>query len=346
VKLSVEQLPAFLARKENFKPVFFLSGEEPLQMMEAADAIRLAAQQQGYTEREILQVDNKFNWNSLLQSSNALSLFSEKKILDLRLMNAKPGIAGSKVLREYVSNLPSDKVLLIQMDKLDFRSKQAVWVKALDAAGVMIQVWKLSPQQTLVWVNKRMQQHKLRPTEDAVRFLADRIEGNLLAGAQEVKKLQLLYHEGEIGLEQVQASVSDSSRFNIFDLSNAVMLGDSQRIQHILYSLQQEGAAIPLVLWTLSNLSRQLYDVCYQLDNGGNEATIMRNIPYPQQKNFQIALQRMRYTADWHIILEKNASIDRLSKGQSEEGNKGVGRVWAGLLELSLLLSGVQVIQS
>jgi len=346
MKLSVEQLPNFLARKENLKPVFFLSGEEPLQMMEAADAIRLAAQQQGYSEREILQVDSSFNWHSLLHSSSALSLFSEKKILDLRLTNAKPGSTGSKVLRQYVANLPPDKVLLIQMDKLDFRAKQALWVQALDAAGVMIQIWKLSHQQTLVWVNKRMQLHNLRATEDAVRFLTDRIEGNLLAAAQEIKKLQLLYPEGEIGIEQMQASVSDSSRFNIFDLSNAVMQGDSQRIHHILHSLQQEGTAIPLVLWTLSNLSRQLYDACYQLNNGGNEATLMRSIPYPQQKNFQIALQRVRYSADWHIILEKNASIDRLSKGLSEEGNKGVGRVWAGLLELSLLLSGVQVIQS
>jgi DNA polymerase-3 subunit delta len=346
MKLSVEQLPRFLARKENFKPVFFLSGDEPLQMMEAADAIRLAAQQQGYTEREIFQVDNKFNWHYLLQSSSALSLFGEKKILDLRLSNAKPGMIGSKVLREYVSNPPSDKVLLIQMNKLDFRSKQAVWVKALDAAGVMIQIWKLSPQQTLTWVNRRLQQYGLRVNQDAVRFLTDRIEGNLLAGAQEINKLQLLYSEEEIGLEQMQASVSDNSRFNIFDLSDAVMLGDSQRIQHILHSLQEEDTPIPLILWTLSNLSRQLYEACYQLKNNGSQAAIMRNIPYPQQKNFQIALQRLKYTADWQIILSQNTTIDRLSKGLSEEGNKGMSRVWAGLLGLSFLLSGVEVIQS
>jgi len=346
MQLKVDQLENFLARKENFKPVFFLSGEEPLQMMEAADAIRLAAQELGFTEREILQVDKKFSWNELFQSSNALSLFSEKKVLDLRMTNAKPGIAGSKALREYVENIPADKVLLIQMDKLDFRSKNAAWVKALDKAGVMIQVWKLSPAQTLGWVANRMRKKKLQPSQDAVRFLTERIEGNLLAAVQEINKLPLLYGEGEISLEQVQASVSDSSRFSTFDLSDAVMMGDAKRTQHILHVLQQEDAAIPLVLWTLSNLSRQLYNACYQLDNGGNEATIIRAIPYPQQRNFKIALQRLKGHTDWQAILQQNADIDRLSKGLSEGGNKGVGRVWAGMLELSLLLSGVQLILS
>lgn len=343
MKLSAEQLPNFLARQENFKPVFFLSGEEPLQMMEAADIIRSTAHQLGYTEREILQVDKHFSWNSLLQSSNALSLFNDKKILDLRLPNASPGVAGSKVLREYLSNIPSDRVLLIQTDKLDARSKNAAWVKALDKAGVMIQVWKLSPAQTLGWVAKRLRQHQLQPSQDAVRFLAERIEGNLLAAVQEIKKLQLLYGVGEISLEQVQVSVSDSSRFSIFDLSDAVMIGDGKRIQHVLHHLQQEGAAIPLVLWSLSNLSRQLYSASFQLQQGENEAVIMRQIPYPKQKNFKVALQRLKYTKNWDIILLKNAEIDQLSKGLSEEGNKGVGRIWAQLLELALLLSSIQL---
>lgn len=344
MKLSIEQLPHFLSRKENFKPVFFLSGEEPLQMMEAADAIRSTAQQLGYTEREILQVDASFSWNRLFQSSSALSLFSEKKMLDLRLSNAKPGIAGSKALRDYVANLPADKVLLIQTDKLDFRTKNAVWVKALDAAGVMIQVWKLSPAQTVGWVANRMRQHKLQPTQDAVRFLTERIEGNLLAAAQEIDKLYLLHGEGEISLSQVQASVSDNARFSIFDLSDAVMLGDMKRISHVVRILQQEDAAIPLVLWTLTNVSRQLYDACYQLSKGENDATIMRKIPYPQQKNFQIALTRLKSTTDWQAILLHNADIDRLSKGLSDEGNKGKARIWAGLLELSFLLAGVSII--
>ncbi len=343
MQLKLDQLPNFLARKENFKPVFFLSGEEPLQMMEAADAIRSAAQALGFTEREILQVDSWFSWNELFQSSNALSLFSEKKILDLRMTNAKPGAAGSKALREYVDNIPDDKVLLIQMDKLDFRSKNTAWVKALDKVGVMIQVWKLSPAQTISWIANRMRQKNMLPSQDAVRFLTERIEGNLLAAAQEIDKLHLLHGEGGISLEQIQASVSDSSRFSTFDLSDAVMMGDAKRVQHVLHVLQQEDVAIPLVLWTLSNLSRQLYDACYQLEKGANEAAIIRKTPYPQQRNFTIALQRLKHHADWQLILQQNADIDRLSKGLSEEGNKGVGRVWAGMLELSLLLSGIQL---
>jgi DNA polymerase-3 subunit delta len=345
MQLKVEQLAKFLARKENFKPVFFLSGEEPLQMMEAADAIRSTAQKLGFTEREILQVDNKFSWNDLLQSSSALSLFSEKKILDLRMTNAKPGIAGSKALRKYVENIPADKVLLIQMDKLDFRSKSAAWVKALDKAGVMIQIWKLSPAQTISWVVNRMHQQNMQPSQDVVRFLTERIEGNLLAAAQEINKLHLLYGEGKINLEQVQTSVSDSSRFSTFDLSDAVMMGDAKRIQHILRVLQQEDTAVPLVLWTLSNLSRQLYNACFQLKNGGNEASIIRSIPYPQQKKFRQALQRLQYNANWQAILQQNVELDRFSKGLGENSNKELSRVWAGLLELSLLLLGTRIIE-
>ena len=344
MRLSVEQLPHFLARAENFKPVFFLSGEEPLQMMEAADAIRSTAQQLGYTEREILQVDNGFNWNCLLESSNALSLFSEKKILDLRLSNATPGVAGSKVLREYLANIPNDKILLIQTDKLDARAKNAAWVKALDKAGVMIQVWKLSPAQTSLWVANRIRQYGMRVNQDAVHFLSERIEGNLLAAAQEIQKLHLLYGAGDISLAQVQASVSDSSRFNVFDFSDAIMLGDSKRIWHILQHLQQEGVAIPLVLWILSNLSRQLYNACFQLKQGVNRTDILNQIPYPQRKKFQIALQRLQYNTNWNAILAKNAEIDRLSKGLSEEGYCGSDRLWANLLELALLLAGIQVI--
>ncbi len=343
MKLSAEQLGSFLSREENLKPVFFLSGEEPLQMMEAADAIRMAANKFGYTEREILQVETGFNWDSLTMSSCALSLFSEKKILDLRLSNSKPGKAGSNALREYVAKLPTDKILLIQTDKLDARTKNTAWVKALDNAGVMIQVWKLSPAQTLGWIAKRLRQNNFQPNQDAVRFLTERVEGNLLAAAQEINKLRLLYGEGSLSLEQVQESVSDSSRFNIFDLSNAVMMGNAHRVQHILYSLQQEGVAVQLVLWTLSDISRQLYDACFQLDQGVNQTRVMSKIPRPRQQSFQVALQRLRQSTNWQDILSRNAEIDRLSKGQSEEGNKGMGRIWAGLLELALLLSGANV---
>ena len=314
-------------------------------MMEAADAIRATAQRLGYAEREILQVDTGFNWHSLTMSSNELSLFSEKKLLDLRLSNAKPGKAGSDALREYVERIPPDKVLLIQTDKLDARTKNSAWVKALDKAGVMIQVWKLSPAQTMGWVAKRLRQHGLQPSQDAVRFLTERVEGNLLAAVQEMNKLQLLYGAGHIDVEQVQASVSDSSRFNIFDLSSAVMMGDAKRVQHVLHNLKEEGIAVQLVLWSLSDISRQLHDACFQLQHGMNETQVLSRIPRPRQQSFQTALRRLQHKANWQDILSLNAEIDRLSKGLSEVGNKGVTRVWAGLLELALLLSGIRVLQ-
>ncbi|MCK5901508.1 MAG: DNA polymerase III subunit delta [Cocleimonas sp.] len=348
MKVSAEHLPQFLEQPRNFKPIFFLSGEEPFQIMESADLIRQKAVQLGYTEREIFHVENaRFNWGQLAMSSSALSLFSDKKVLDVRLSNAKPSKEGVATLIRYAEHLPDDKVLIIQMGKLDYRAKNTKWVKALDRVGVMIQVWVLSPAKTLNWVAKRLRQFQLNPSQEAVRFLTERVEGNLSAAAQEVDKLQLLYGKGNLSLEQVQYAVSDSSRFNIFDLSTPVMIGDIVRVQHILRYLQQEGAAIPLVLWTLSNLARQLYDACFQLKQGANKAQIIGKIARPQQQHFQTALHRLnRPATNWQAILSLNGKIDRLSKGLEEGGNKGVSRIWTSLLALALLLSGVQILKA
>lgn len=344
MRLSPEQLPAFLDKSDNLPPVFLLSGEEPLQLMEAADAIRAASIKHGFDEREIMHVDTGFSWNSLAVSSNTLSLFSEKKLLDLRLGNNKPGKPGSDAIRGYLSHIPDDKILLIQAEKMDARSRNAAWVKAIDQAGVVTQVWKLSPAQTMGWVARRMRQQGMKPSQDAVHFLTERIEGNLLAAVQEINKLSLLFGQTEIDFKQVQAAVSDSSRFTIFDLSTAIMLGDSNRVQHIMHHLQQEDVPVQLVLWTISDLSRHLYEANFQMRQGVVDRTIVNKQPKPRQQAFSVALKRVKTGMDWDEILLANSEIDRLSKGVGEIDNKGVLRVWAGLLDLALLLSGFRVV--
>ncbi len=350
MRINPDQLHSFLRQKRDNQGVFLLAGDEPYQLMEAADSIRLFARQQGFSERDILHADGKFDWGSLLGASNSLSLFSERKLIDLRIETKGPGKVGSQVIRDYMTNPPEDKMLLIQMPKLVGNARNAAWVKAIDKQGVVIQIWDLSTPQTMAWVSKQMREKGMRATPDAVRLLTERVEGNLLAAAQEINKLRLLYQENdqqqvEIDDEQVLAAVSDSSRFSIFDLSNAVMLGDLHRIQHIHHNLKEEGVPVQLILWALSDLTRQLYAAVHDLNMGISMSQVMNKVPRPRQKPFQQALQRMQ-RADWSYIIKMNGSIDRLSKGQGDVVNKGMGRVWLELLELALTLAGTRVIKT
>ncbi|HIP81518.1 MAG TPA: DNA polymerase III subunit delta [Leucothrix mucor] len=350
MKVQADQLGPYLQRQKDFPRVFFISGNEPLQVMEAADTIRAAAKQAGFIEREIFHTDAQFDWNQLAGASNALSLFSEKKILDVRVTNKSPGKAGSQAIRDYLQHIPDDKVLILQTPKLDRSMANSAWVKALDKSGIMTQVWELSAPQTMSWVVKRMKMAGMHPSSDAVRLLTERVEGNLLAATQEINKLKLLHVKNEadnqateINDEMVLASVSDSSRFNVFDLANAVMLGDTHRIQHIHHNLREEGAAIQLVLWTLTDLTRQLYDASFKLRNGLPESKVIASVPRPRQKPFQMALRRMQH-AHWPELIQMNSQIDRVSKGQGETANKGMSRVWQDLLELALSLAGKPVL--
>ena len=350
MKTNPDQLQQFLQRLQSAPSVFLLSGDEPLQIMEAADAIRVYAKAQGFVERDVIHVDSgSFDWSLLTGASNAMSLFSDKKLIDLRLEIKSPGRKGSEALRDYMKNPPDDKILLMQMGKLDRGMRNSAWVKAIEKEGVLIQAWDLSTPQTMAWVAKRLRDNGMHASADAVRLLTERVEGNLLAATQEIAKLKLLYHrddakQTEIDEEKVLAAVSDSSRYSIFDLSNAVMLGDNHRIQHIHHNLKEEGVPVTLMLWTLSDLSRQLYKASFDLRNGMPMSQILSKMPRPRQKPFQVALHRMQH-ADWPEVLKMNSTIDRLSKGQGETSIKGVGRIWAELLELALVLSGTAVIE-
>lgn len=347
MRLNFEQLAPFLEEQKDIPPVFLVTGNEPLQMMEAADCIRQVARNHEFVERDVLHADGKFDWGALMGASNSLSLFSERKMIDLRVEMKTPGKAGSQAIRNYMENPPEDKILLLQTQKLVGNARNAAWVKAIEKKGVVIQVWELSSPQTMAWISKRLRKEGMQPTADAVRLLTERVEGNLLAATQEISKLKLLFHSGDtetvIDEEKVLSAVSDSSRYSIFDLSNAVMLGESHRVQHIHHNLREEGVPIQLVLWTLSDLGRQLYTASFNIRNGMQLSQILSRMPRPRQQPFQKALQRLQHV-NWKDILKKNAQIDRLSKGQGDIANKGLGRVWSELLELALILAGTRVI--
>jgi DNA polymerase-3 subunit delta len=335
MQVRLEQLEEQLARQ--LAPVYLLSGDEPLQIMEAAEKIRKVAKQQGFIEREVWVADAQFDWANLNSAGDALSLFASQKLLDVRLANCKLNQTASKALQHYLERLPSDKVLILQATRLDKVCKNSAWVKKIEQVGVAVQVWDLSPAQTIAWVAKRMRNAGLQASDDAIRYLAERIEGNLLAAAQEITKLQLLYAQQRIEVSDIQAVVADSARFTVFDLVDAVLSQDSQRLQHILHILQEENTALTLVVWTLSDLLRQLYSGSLNLQTGQSNQDLLLRMPKLRQGLFLKLLNQHRST-QWPVLFQQAAQLDQLSKGVGlMEGN--AQRVWDQLLLLALALA-------
>jgi len=325
--------------QQGLKPVYLISGDEPLQVMEVADAVRQHAQSAGYHEREVLTVDQQFDWGVLLEASEALSLFSSRKLLDMRLSSSKIGAAGSKAIQQYLQQPPEDKVLLIQAPKLDKSTRNAAWVKALGEQGVHVPVWELSAAQTQAWVAARMRAAGLQADEAALRYLAERIEGNLLAAAQEIKKLQLLHADELITVERLAAVIADSSRFTVFDLSDAILQQDVARLQHILQVLREDDTPLPLLVWALSDLLRQLNEAAETLKHNGSLQKILVRMPRQRQAAFQQAAKRM-VNANWATLFRRVALLDQHSKGVGEGVSRSEARLWDAVFDVALALCG------
>lgn len=337
MQLRVEQLQEHL--QHTLAPVYLIAGDEPLQVMEAADAIRKVALERGFTERELWHVDNQFDWNRLYEEVSSLSLFSSRKLLDIRLPSCKVGTAAAKALQHYLAQAPSDKILLIQTAKLDKACRDAAWIKKIEQQGVLLSVWELNTQQTVAWIAKRMRTAGLKPNEEAVRYLAERVEGNLLAAAQEINKLVLLFGNQPLTAEQLKAVVTDSARYGVFDLVDAILLADLHHLQHVLKILQEEDTALPLVVWALADLLRQLYTGCENQKNGISNQSLLVKMPKARQAAWQKALRPLQ-TSDWPALFAHIALLDQYSKGVGRDVAKHPQRFWDTVMELALQLTG------
>jgi len=313
--------------------VYLFSGDEPLQLMEAADAVRAAARARGFTEREVFTADKGFDWGALSAASDSLSLFAEQRILELRLPTGKPGTQGAKVLEAYAQRPADDTLLMVHAGKLDKGASSSKWVKALDQAGIMVQVWPLSLAETAGWIARRLRARGIKPDEQAVRLLADRVEGNLLAAAQEVDKLVLLRGDGPLDVEGVLESVTDAARYTIYDLADAALAGDSTRAVHVLNGLRGEGVEAMLILWALSREVRSLTDIAEKLDAGMPAAQAMKGVWAKRVPLVKKALSRHRAPA-WRALLALCARTDQVIKGQAP------GRAWDELLQLTVGMAG------
>jgi len=262
--LKADQLAAHLAK--GLRPLYTVYGDEPLLAQEAGDAIRAAARAAGYSERKVFTVGNAahFDWSALIGAAQAMSLFAERQLIELRIPSGKPGKEGSEALQRYCESLGSDDVLtLVQMPKLDFQQQKSGWFAALDASGVMLRVEPVERRELPAWIARRLVAQGQRVADGeagqhALAFFADRVEGNLLAAHQELQKLALLYPQGVLSFEQVEAAVLNVARYDVFKLGEAVLAGQVARALKMLDGLQAEGEAAVLVHWTLTEDIRAL----------------------------------------------------------------------------------------
>ena len=254
MKLAPAQLNKHL--QGALAPVYVVSGDDPLLCQEAADAIRNAARQQGFDERQVFSADANFDWGTLLQAGASLSLFAQRRLLELRLPSGKPGDKGAAALMEYCANPAEDTLLLVSLPKLDGSAQKTKWGKALieGAHCQFIQIWPVDVHQLPQWINQRLQQAGLSAQRDAVDLIAARVEGNLLAAAQEIEKLKLLAEGNQITVETVQAAVADSARFDVFGLVDAMLNGEAAHALRMLEGLRGEGVEPPVILWALARV--------------------------------------------------------------------------------------------
>ena len=334
-QLRADQLAGHL--RQSMAPLYFIHGDETLLSNECADAVRAAARARGYSERQVFAVEAGFDWNTLRAASDSLSLFAERRILELRVPSGKPGKEGSQVLREYAERPAEDTLLLIVSGKLESAARRSKWVQALDQAGVSIAVWPVDAAQLPGWIDRRMRAHGMRAGREALQLIAERVEGNLLAAAQEIEKLYLLHGAGELDADTVAELVADSARYDVFGLVDAALGGDAPHARRILDGLRGEGVDPTLVLWALSREIRSLTVMARQLQGSGLAQVLATNKVWDKRKPpVSAALQRIR-GRQWWQLLQHCARLDRVIKGRA------AGSAWDELLQLTLNLAGHRV---
>jgi DNA polymerase-3 subunit delta len=239
MKVYANQLVETLKQKS--LRIFVVSGDEPLLVQESCDLVRRGLKAQGFIERDLFYAESGFDWSGLLYSSNSMSLFAEKKLIEVRLPTGKPGDAGGKVLTELVSSLSEDNALLLVLPRADPSTQRTKWFKSVEAVAGFVQVWPIEAKELPRWLENRFRQAGLKVTRDALRVMAQRTEGNLLASVQEIERLKLIVGEREVNVDDVSAGVADSARYDVFKLIDAGLAGDLKRCVRMTTGLKAGG---------------------------------------------------------------------------------------------------------
>lgn len=337
MKLNAGQLARHL--QGALAPVYVVSGDEPLLCQETADAIRGAARAQGYSERQVFHADAGFDWGQLHEAGASLSLFAERRVIELRIGNGKPGDKGAAALLEYLGRPAEDTLLLISLPKLDGSAQKTKWAKALiDGPHCQfVQIWPVELSQLPQWIRQRLSDTGNSATAEAIDLIAARVEGNLLAAAQEIEKLKLLAENGKIDVETVQAAVADSARFDVFGLLETVLAGDATHALRMLAGLRGEGVEALFIVAMLARELRQLAAIAHQHSQGVplDKAFASARPPVWDKRKPLVSRALQRHPAErWNQLLGIAQRVDAQVKGQAP------GDPWASLAQLCMEFAG------
>jgi len=335
LNIAADRLPDQLAR--GLAALYVVVGDEPLGAQEACDAIRVAARAAGHSERNVYTVQGRYNWQSIFSGSDNLSLFAERRLTEIRVPSGKPGIDGAKALEAYAAKLPADTLTLISLPGLDWKAMKSRWFTTLAAAGVVVEARPLDRTQLPGWIDRRLAKQGLRAERAALEFLADQVEGNLLAAQQEIDKLALLLlPAGAVTLADVEHAVVDVSRLEADALQDALYAGDGARFAQIVVDLKDAGEAVPAILWQVSSAVQLLLRLKLAIEQGNSLPGLMRTLwGRDKQRAPQIerALKRLDL-ARIEAALADLALVDRQAKGLER-----VGDPWDTLLRMGLTLA-------
>jgi DNA polymerase-3 subunit delta len=296
-------------------------------MMEAMDQLRAVAKKQSYTEREVLLQERGFDWSALLSAGQTMSLFGDKRWLELRIPTGKPGRDGADALKQFAAQIKSqaldapDTVVCIILPRLDGKTKTSAWFSALDEAGMAIQIDSLDRSQLPQWITGRLknQNQEVEPGADGMRaleFIANQVEGNLIAAHQEIQKLGLLYPNGKLTEEQIRTAILKVARYNVFELTEAMLAGDLARLNRMLDGLKGEGEPLVLILWSVTEELRLLSKLKAASDAGESVQQLMRanRVWGNKERLYPNALRRVQ-PLKLRRAMQVAAGLDRQVKG-------------------------------
>lgn len=345
MRLAAEELSASLSKQgpDSLPKIILINGNEPLLVEEALDQVRLVLKPFGFSERLKRQLEAGFDWSSVTGIGQAMSLFADRRLIELRVPKTL-GVAGCRAMVEFCNTPPEDDILVLLMPALDQRQRQAKWAKLVENTGWIADCGEINAQQFPHWLKHRLQSRALRVENGVIDLLAEQLEGNVLAAAQEIDKLQVLAENGAVTLKLVSEVLADQARFDVYALTNVCLSGDFTRALRIKQRLQSEGIEPVIVVWALVREIRLLANLSANIAAGQNRSAVFKQNRIWSKREPAVNAALNRFGVEhWYALLEQAAHLDQSVKGQRYAD---VGSVWYQIELLCGAFCGIDVIKS
>lgn len=330
--LKAEQLDKHL-KHSDLANIYIVCGDEPLQKIESIDQIRKTAKTKSYTERIVFDVNSNFDWNDIIVANKNNSLFSEKKIIEINLSSPELGRKGGQALYDYTTQINKDNLVIISSDKVKKATQNTKWFKAVEKLGIVIMVWPINISNLPKWIQTRLKSKQKSISKDAAHMLSQHVEGNLLAAKQEIDMLALLVKEQYIDVEDIMNSITNNSRYNVFDMIESACMGNTDRALYMLTGLKNEGIEPLLIFGAIMWEFRKICSMRYQYEAGVSFDKIYRDFQIRNNKKLTMTSCLKKYNIKMlHKLLNHCAIMDKTLK------NNQKNNVWD---QFSVLLLGI-----